>query len=42
MNDLVDSNGDCYSVLEEHLGEKKLKRSFLEKYCFSYIRNLFL
>lgn len=32
MNDLIDSNGDCYSILEEHLGEKQLKRSFCKKY----------
>lgn len=32
MNDLLDSNGDCYSILEEHLGEKQLKRSFFQKY----------
>lgn len=42
MNDCVDSDGYCYSILEELLGEKKPKRTFLEKYCFSYIRNLFL
>jgi hypothetical protein len=30
---MMDSDGNCISVLEEILGEKKLKRTFWKKYC---------
>lgn len=37
MTGVEDSDGNCISVLEEALGEKKPKRTFFQKYfcgCF--------
>lgn len=32
---MFDSDGNCISVLEEMLGDKKVKKSFIKKYICS-------